>query len=398
MFSFLIILCLPGLVVAQHSYKFDSPKQIAGVKYDVRPQSLGIAWSGKVFGVVFDDYWYDKSSNTAYFMLVNKNGSSIAGPIKLARKQYVMDPRICWGDDSFLILYSAGRKKGKNSWKLNYYVIRFDEKGKKLSEEELDGIPWNDNTSLVTKMLWTGNAFHAVYLGNLKSANQYGAMLLCRISPEGIPEKSVVLLENIYYAWDVNWDGEQFIYADLFSLTEGARKTQARFYIFDEDGKTVASQTFVTLIPADAYQGVSIIPTHRSNRYLMAFSVLRPSNNPGPTAMHWYDVYASTVKFRKGKIKGFSPRMTTLNQPYDWSFPTLHRDGKNYYITAMLTTSGCSNAFARTNAKGKIVSAPLMRMVPGPGCGAWPPYSVMAGKECAWVYCEGAVYFQIIKP
>jgi hypothetical protein len=113
--------------------------------------------------------------------------------------------------------------------------------------------------------------------------------------------------------------------------------------------------------------------------------------------MHWYDVYAATIKVRKGKFKSLKPRIISLNQPYDWSFPTLLRDGKNYYITAMLTASGCSNAFARINAKGKIISSPLMRMVPGPGCGAWPPYPALAGKECAWVFCEGGVYFQIIR-
>ena len=385
--------------VAEHTFKFDGPVELVRPGKEPRGQSLGIAWSGSVFGVVYDSYWWDKKKSGSFFMIVDKDGNKVFGPVKLSKKQHSADPKIVWAGDAFAVLHCAGKKMGKQ-WALNYYLARFNEKGKKLSENKLDGIPEDINYPIYSKMFWTGKDIGIFYLAKLPVTNRSFTMSFCKADSQGLPGKSVQIYDYVHFNFDVAWDGRRYVYVGT-STTEwetGTETSAATLMVLDTDGNVSARKTFTGFALVDFYQGISVIPTHKKNVFLVAIAIVRPGNSVAPGSAHWIDLYTTQLKVKDGKFFRFSPKNVTQSLTDSWSFPTLLRDGKNYYFTALLGTAGSSFAFARMNARGKVTSKPLEFQRPRPVCGCLPPYPVWAGKECGVVFVYGGVQFNVIRP
>lgn len=396
-FSFVLIsvsLC------AQHQFKFGDPITLVTANKEPRGQSMGIAWSGSVYGVVYDDYWWNKTKTGTYFLIVDPSGKRVFGPKRLSKKQMGMDPKIVWAGDAFAILHPAGTKKGDDC-DYNYYLARYSTAGKRLSEHTLDGIPSNDNDPIYGTLVWTGTDIGIFYYGDLKSENIWMSHMFCRADSSGVPGKSVEISQKMYSQLDVIWDGKQYVFLGAQTVGSGKSEThEVRLFTLDADGNITTDQLYKDFTDIDFFQGVAIVQSHKKNKYLIAIGVVRPDTGALPPNAHWIDLYTTLVKIRKGKVSRFSPKNVTSRLADDWSFPTLHRDGKNYYVTALNGTAGSCFAFAKMNAKGKIVSNPLTFVRPKPACGACPPYSAWDAKhkECGIAFIHGSLDFNIAKP
>jgi hypothetical protein len=382
----------------QHQFKFDDPVKLVPTSREPRGQSLGIAWSGSVYAIVYDDYWWNKNKTGTYFLIVDANGKKVFGPKKLAKKQMGMDPKIVWAGDAFAILHPAGIKKGDET-DYKYYLARYSTSGKKLSEYELDGIPTDDNSAIYCKLVWTGTDIGIFYYGDIPDKNIWSCHLFCKADSAGVPGKSVQILYHLYGILDVIWDGNRYLFLGAQVFGSGDEAThEVRIIVLDSEGNITTDQTYTDFTDIDFFQGVSIVQSHKKNKYLVAVGVVRPDDSALPPEAHWIDLYTTQVKVAGGNISGFNPKNVTASQKDDWSFPTLLRDGKNYYVTALLGTAGSCFGFAKMNAKGRIVSQPLDFQRPRPSCGCCPPYVAFGNKEVGVAFIYGDLYFNIVKP
>ena len=400
LFIVLSLVLLPASLAAQHQFKFNDPVELVKAIKEPRGQSLGIAWSGSVYGIVYDDYWWNKTRTGCYFLIVDPNGKTVFGPKRLSKKQNGMDPKIVWAGNAFAVLHPAGVKKGDDT-DYKYYLARYSEAGKKLSEYELDGAPATDNDPIYCKLVWTGADIGIFYYGGIEDRNIRNSHLFCRADSAGVPGRSIKIMQDFYANLDIIWDGKQYVFLGAQPYGTGKGKwTEVRILALDADGKITADAMYKDFIPIDFFQGVSLVQSHKKNRYLCTIGVVRTDSAPGATEAHWIDIYAALVRIRKGKITRFSPKNVTLGMSDSWSFQTVHRDGKKYYVTALLGVTGSSFAFARMNGKGRIISTPLELHLPRPACGCMPPYSAWDAKrkECGVAFIYEGLLFEIAKP
>jgi hypothetical protein len=392
-----LLLLFPLTLTAQHKFKFDEPVTLVKAAKEPRPQGLDIAWSGSVFGIVYDDFWWNKDKTGSYFMIVDKDGKVIFGPKKLSKKQQSSEPKIAWMGDSFAIVHSAGTKSGSD-WNLNYYIARYSTKGKKLSEHALAGIPTFDWCGNMTCLAWTGDELGIFYVA-LSTQDNSLALFFARIGSAGLPSVDKEIYSYYYSECDAAWDGSRFVYLGVAETDyEGgaADVPTAKIMVVDRDGGITLENKYTNFAYAGFFQGVSILPLAKQNTYLIAFGVAIAG--APPVAGHWYDVYTTQLKIAGGNFSRFAPKNASYKRPDSWTFPTLHRDGKNVYITSMVGGTGCDFAFAKMSARGSVRSKPLETHYPRPSCGAWPPYSVWAGKECAIIWVNGDLLFNIVEP
>ncbi len=383
---------------AQKRFKFDEPVALVKATKEPRGQSLDIAWNGSVFGIVYDDYWHDKNKTGSFFMVVDRDGKTLYGPKRLSRKQYGTDPKIEWMGNSFAIVHTAGKKTG-SKWRLKYYLARYDTAGKKLSEHTLDGIPGLDWYGNHTRMQWTGNELGVFYVADPPEG---GILYLCfsKVGADGVPSTSKIIYDYFFTESDAIWDSGRFVYFGLSMVDEETSqqdKPTAVIMTLDRDGTITSQKKYNDFVYGGFFQGASLIPLPKKNLYLLAFGVAIASAPP-PAAGHWYDLYTTQLRISGGKYSRFLPKNSSLKKTESWSFPTMHQDGKKCYITALLGNAGSSLAFAKMSARGGIKPNSIEFRRPEPPCGACPPYSAWAGKECGIVWVYGDLLFNIAIP
>ncbi|HUX05763.1 MAG TPA: hypothetical protein VMX35_00485 [Acidobacteriota bacterium] len=393
-----LTLAFTSLLSAQECFKFDEPLALVKAAKEPRGQSLDIAWSGSVFGIVYDDYWHDKNKTGSFFMVVDSNGKTLFGPKRLAKKQYGTEPKIEWMGDSFAIVHTAGKKTGGN-WHLKYYLARYSTTGKKLSEYTLDGIPGLDWYGNHTRMQWTGSELGIFYVADPPEEGIL-KLIFCKAEADGAPSAGRIIHDYFFTGSDAIWDGGRFVYFGLSMVDEETSqqdKPTAVIMTLDRDGNITSQKKYNDFIYGGFFQGASLIPLPKKNLYLLAFGVAK-AGAPPPISNHWYDVYTTQLKIAGGKFSRFLPKNATMKKTGSWSFPTMHRDGKKSYITALLGNAGSSLAFAKMSARGGIKSGPIEFRRPEPACGACPPYSAWGGRECGIVWVYGDLLFNIAIP
>ena len=393
------LLFIPQAALAGHELENGFPVELVNAAKEARPQGLDIAWSGSVYGIVYDDYWWNKKKTGCYFMVVDADGKVVRGPVRLSKKQHGLDPKITWAGNAFAVLHPAGKQLAKYKWDLKYYLTRFNEKGKKLSERTLVVIPGNELYADYGHLVWNGKELGIFLLADHEDKNLYTVLTFCSVNAKGVPGESKVISVKYDQASDVIWDGNRYVFLGMHRYTyDGSEQVPtARIILIDSDGEVITTRYFEGIALADEFRGASIVATHKKNVYLIAFSTLRPGSQTSPPT-HWYDVYTTQVRIVGSKFSRFNPKNASQKMSDHWSFPTLVRDGRNYYLTANLGLAGCDFAFAKVNLKGKITSKPVQHSAPRPACGAAPPYPVMAGNFCGIIFVESTLMMHKIKP
>ena len=395
----LILFLIPQAALAGHQLENGFPVELVSAAKDVRPQSLGIAWSGSVYGIVFDDYASEKNKTGSFFMVVRPDGKVISGPVRLSKKKYGSHPKIAWTDGDFMVLHQAGKKLKGGGFKIKYYLARFNSAGNKLGENTLDATPGSELYGIHNKLVWNGKELGIFMLADIYKENLYSVLAFCKADAKGVPGKSKAISTKFDQAGDVIWDGSRYVLFGVHRLSYESSKQvpSARIMLIDGEGEVIDTQYYKKIASADEFLGASIVATHKKNVYLLAFGTLSANVGVSPTA-HLSDVYATQLRISGGKYKGFKPQNITKGMSDDWSFPTILRDGKKYYFTANLGTAGCDFAFAEMSLNGKIASKPVEYMVLRPTAGAAPPYPVMSGKVCGIVFVDGALMLHRVKP
>lgn len=393
LFIIIFSLFLPTSTKAQYNFKVN-PKVIVDENEDpINPQ---IVWTGSFYALVYETYYWMKSSNDVYLLFIDRDGQVIKGPTKISSTDYAFYPRLVWTGNEFGILYNGGLKHKTSGWKLKTYLARFDDSGKKLSENTLPGDIDMVYAGQYSKLLWTGKGFAVFYLTYADPNNdetRYPAFVTT--SSSGKPDKIKQIFDYSSELFDVVWNGNKYIVFQSSVMPGLFNTVIAQIFVLDSDGSLINKKTILNFSTIKNHSEVSIVPTRTKNNYLLAlggyyskYPLVKPKKKES-------DIYTGKVRIKGKKIIGFDLENATSAQKESWADPMLIKmNSKNYILCSR--KNGGSFVFCEINKKGRLDPSPLLYDLPG--IRNYPPRFTGTNKnEIGVVFNYNNLYFGIIE-